>query len=193
MPRLTKEQRKEYTDRVHAAAVEQGGGCSDAEVYSAKKANFWCKEGHEFQSNPANVTRPKKPSWCPYCAGNARLTLQYFEQYADIRGGRCLSTEYLNNKTHLKFQCRREHVFELEARTVTWQRSWCKQCQFADLEDVDVYCEERGGRCLTRDYINNYSTIWIECAQGHRWRTARKHILDGRWCWACHLDNRSRH
>lgn len=190
MPRLNEQQRKEYTARVHSIALSRGGGCFDDVVYSSRSARFYCAEGHQFDALCANVIRKTNPSWCPYCAGNATLGIDYFQVYARQHGGECLSTDYVNNRSKLSFRCEEGHLFDLEARLITWQGSWCKECQYADLTDVDEYCAERGGRCVTRDYVPNHAVIWIECEQGHRWPTTRSHILDGRWCWACYLDYR---
>lgn len=54
-------------------------------------------------------------------------TLELFKEIAKLRNGKCLSTYYLDNKTHLEFQCEKEHIFSSQSITVK-RGSWCLQC-----------------------------------------------------------------
>jgi len=51
-------------------------------------------------------------NWCPYCAGNAWLTLEDMRTLAQKKGGGCLSDKYFNNSTKLKWVCKNNHIWE---------------------------------------------------------------------------------
>lgn len=44
---------------------------------------------------------------------------------ARARGGDCLSTEYLNNKTKLSWRCSKGHEWGAEPTTVKHSKTWC--------------------------------------------------------------------
>ena len=56
-----------------------------------------CHEGHTWSARPDNVLRSK--TWCPVCAGKAPLDLGRLQEHAARRGGECLATEYVNNRS----------------------------------------------------------------------------------------------
>ena len=43
-----------------------------------------------------------KNSWCPYCAGQAKNTLDIAKMVAINKGGDCISNEYVNGSSHLR-------------------------------------------------------------------------------------------
>jgi hypothetical protein len=47
---------------------------------------------------------------------------------AEIRGGLCLSEQYINSKTKLKWQCSKGHVWEALPTNVKNKGSWCPIC-----------------------------------------------------------------
>ena len=44
---------------------------------------------------------------------------------------------------------------------------------------------DRGGRWLSKEYINNITKLKWECAKGHRWWTTPMNIWKGAWCPEC--------
>lgn len=48
--------------------------------------------------------------------------------YVKKVGGKCLSTDYLNNEENLKFQCKKGHVFYESWADVKFSMRWCKEC-----------------------------------------------------------------
>ena len=44
---------------------------------------------------------------------------------------------------------------------------------------------ERGGRCISRVYINSTMPLLWECATGHRWSAVPGSIRKGSWCPEC--------
>ena len=65
----------------------------------ANKKIWWtCEKNHSWQATIYNPA--KNNSGCPLCARNGRrkYSIEYFQNFANKRGGQCLSTEYLQCK-----------------------------------------------------------------------------------------------
>ena len=44
---------------------------------------------------------------------------------------------------------------------------------------------ERGGDCLSIEYINSKTKMLFTCSFGHTWETSYNHIRSGKWCPVC--------
>lgn len=116
--------------QIKAIAESQGGAClSTKYVSSISKMMFRCAKGHEFEAIPKTV---QKGHWCQQCgfettASKRRLSIEYFKSLAMQRGGECLSIEYANTSTQLKFRCRIGHEWETAAANARAGK-WCPQC-----------------------------------------------------------------
>ena len=84
-----------------------------------------CKENHLWYTSLGNV---KNGKWCPYCAGNANLTLEYAKQIAFSRNGKCLSTTYRNSKTPMTWKCHQGHIWNIPLNNIKNSGSWCPYC-----------------------------------------------------------------
>ena len=84
-----------------------------------------CNKNHTWL---AMVTNIKQGKWCPYCAGNARLSIEQMHKIAEIRGGKCLSIEYINNNIKLLWQCAHNHIWEGRANDIIQKYKWCPIC-----------------------------------------------------------------
>ncbi|WP_404429601.1 hypothetical protein [Sutcliffiella horikoshii] len=47
------------------------------------------------------------------------------------------------------------------------------------------YAIERGGWCLSVEYVNQLTKLTWKCKEGHIWDTIPKHIIKGTWCPIC--------
>jgi hypothetical protein len=55
----------------------------------------------------------------------------YKRRYARIsckEGGNCLSKEYVNMHTKLKWQCEKGHIWEAKPTNIKNKSNWCKKC-----------------------------------------------------------------
>jgi len=107
-------------------AAERGGKCLAKEYRNNHTPLQWrCAEGHEWWARPQDIRR----TWCPYCARTARLEIQDLRRIARSRGGRLLSTLYINGKTPLLWCCHDGHVWNGPAASVKpngfHSGTWC--------------------------------------------------------------------
>ena len=87
------------------------------------------------------------------------------------RGGLCLSTDYVNNNTRLKWKCDKGHVWLAVPGSIQ-QGSWCPKCS-GKLESDEALSHLReialskGGECLAGAYTHGKTKISWRCAEGH--------------------------
>lgn len=130
----------------------------------------------------------KKGSWCPKCSGKYKRTIEDMQQIAESRGGKCLSTEYKNLNTKLKFQCSKGHEWKTTPSSILID-NWCPECSGSKkltIEKMQQIAESRGGKCLSDKYINNSTKLIWECQKGHKWEAMPMHVKNKKsWCPVC--------
>ncbi|CAE7237249.1 unnamed protein product [Symbiodinium natans] len=169
-------------------AVAKHGLCLAKEYINSKTKVLWqCELKHEWHATPSSVLHTG--SWCPTCAGNARKTLQQMRTHAEALGGRCLSTDYSNNYTPLRWTCHSGHQWLASALSVMSHKSWCPHCAKIapiGLIRLQAHAESLGGSCLSRQYTNSRNMLLWECKRGHAWKASASNILHGStWCPHC--------
>lgn len=106
-------------------AVIRGGRCMSASYPGSRAKLLWkCGHGHRWYAVPGNI---KRGNWCPICAGNQRMKLRDYRALATAHGGKCLSKQYRNNDTNLRWQCARGHEWFATGSSVR-RGSWCARC-----------------------------------------------------------------
>jgi len=71
-----------------------------------------------------------------------------------------------------------------------------KNIEFIDFKTLDVYrrddikkmqdlAESRGGKCLSKVYINSQTKLTWQCKEGHIWKAIPASVSFGRWCREC--------
>ena len=111
-------------EAMRAIAKQQGGFClSEVYVNSSTTLRFRCAEGHEWTAVPGSI---KRGSWCPFCIGRHK-TIEQMRKTAASKGGRCLSSRYVNGKTKLEWECSQGHRWWALPNSVS-RGSWCPEC-----------------------------------------------------------------
>ena len=108
------------------------------------------------------------------------------------RDGICLSKEYQGVKYKLFWQCNKNHKWYATPDSIL-SGSWCPICANKNrglkrahtLDHIQQTAMRRGGRCLSKVYINNQSKLLWECSATHRWEAKPSHVLAGHWCPVC--------
>jgi hypothetical protein len=169
------------------------------ESVTAKSVLLWeCAQGHQWNDTLARV---REGRWCPYpeCRYNRPFTLEDMQARARERGGQCLSSEYVNVHSPLRWMCSNGHVWENTPHRMRKGRhgrgTWCPVCAKAPkygLEDMQKVARSRGGECLAKKTGNVDLSLPWRCAEGHVWKTAFSNILRGSWCRKCSNEARWR-
>jgi len=66
-----------------------------------------------------------------------QYNIEYFRHWAVDKGGECLSTQYANVRTKLKFRCKSGHEWSAQPRKIL-EGSWCRECVFDRLRKYTV-------------------------------------------------------
>ena len=120
---------------------------------------------------------------------STRYTIDDLHEYAAYKEGKCLSTEYWDIETKYKWMCSKGHNWEA-AFPVIKQGGWCPVCLKKKtkedyLERLKAIAIERGGKCLSNEYINRITKLEFQCSKGHIWKTTSHSIVGNKWCPAC--------
>ena len=113
-------------------AKKHGGKCLTTDYAGNHKKMEWeCAVGHKWKATGSSV---KQGGWCATCAhirtGDLkRDSLDTYIKIASARGGKCLSTEYINSNTKLEFECAVGHTWKVVPTTVKFLGGWCKICK----------------------------------------------------------------
>ncbi len=112
-------------DDLHKIAYERGGVClSDSYINQTTKLKFKCGKKHIFESSPSSIFRG---TWCPFCAGKHKNSIETMHKIAKKNGGKCLSTDYTNVFTKLLWECANGHQFHSIPKHVI-NGHWCPNC-----------------------------------------------------------------
>src|SRR3989344_90201 len=171
-------------------ATRRGGRCLSSKYVNAHYKLSWiCKEKHIGIAEPNNIIRGH---WCPTCAGQTKLTIQEMQKIAAKHGGYCLSKKYINAHTKLKWQCDKGHIWEAEPTGIKHGDVWCKICSGLaplTIQKMHLIAAKKGGRCLSKKYINSKTKLRWRCANGHEWEAIPHHINRNHWCPVCNTSN----
>lgn len=126
---MKKSHRKTIENLIDAAR-KRNGTCLDSKYKGIKAHYQWeCQFGHKWPAIAESILRG---SWCPTCAGQRKITLEELREICQKKGGKLLSTEYINQHTKYEVICREGHIFQPQGMSLT-KGSWCKKCQSAEL------------------------------------------------------------
>lgn len=184
-------QRKTIED-MQKLAEERGGECLTEKYVNINSKFKWkCKEGHAWKAKPSYI---KIGHWCPICSRIKRVDtlLEETKDLAKSRGGECLSKKFVDYQTKLRFQCKEGHMWKTTPGIIK-SGSWCPECSYIKIRDAKrLYFEkfkeiakERGGRCLSKEYVNKDMKLQWECKEGHIWHTTPSVVREGSWCPIC--------
>jgi hypothetical protein len=185
---------KDCNDLQALAASRGGRVLSDYYIHSTTKLLWRCAEGHEWEAIPHSI---KRGSWCPVGADKRAAikrahTIEHMRALAEAKSGICLSENYTNVKSRLRWRCATGHEWETQASVILGGH-WCPQCEkfrlgrkyALSLKDIQKTARERGGECLSDSYLNAQQKLTWRCAKGHIWRANANSIRRGSWCPIC--------
>jgi len=169
-------------------ANQKGGECISFEYLNTSSLiEFKCINNHIWKTKATNIIYNN--SWCPYCNRNAKDNIETFKKIAIERNGKCLSNEYINSKSKLKFICKHNHTWEAIPENVKNQNVWCPYCGDVmplTIEEMKKLAIEKGGKCLSDKYIDNSTKLIWQCSKGHVWEATPNGVKSAKhWCPVC--------
>jgi len=178
-------------NKMKKLAERKGGKClSKKYIDNSTKLKWQCSKGHIWYTTPNRI---QQGTWCPICghkkgAEKQKNTIEDMKKLARSKGGECLSDNYVNNKTKLTWKCENGHIWKSRPNDIK-NGYWCPYCSGnikLTIEDMQRIALERGGWCLSMDYINNKTALWWQCGEGHVWFARPDSVKNnGTWCPIC--------
>lgn len=117
-----------------------------------------------------------------------KLTIEEMQEISEKRGGRCLSTKYIDSSTKLLWECHKGHKWRATPTKIKHQGTWCPKCsgnKKLTITEMKAIAKGRGGRCLSHQYMNNNTKLLWECSEKHKWAATPGNIKAGKWCPKC--------
>lgn len=183
-------------DRAHAIARERGGTCLSESYQNVHTKMPWrCKKGHRFEQTVNEITQ--KGQWCPVCrvrapvVGSARKSFDDLLETLAIAGITHTGTvTALHKKTEWQCECGFEWSATGQVMLKRKPENLCHNCAGIvpkTIEDMDAFARERGGRCLSTEYVNNRESLLWECANQHQWWAKWSNVGGKKrtWCPQC--------
>lgn len=122
-----------------------------------------------------------------------KINIIDMKNLAKERNGKCLSKKYIGAMKKLKWQCSEGHIWMASPASIKTGR-WCNLCGYKTsakklslgILKMQEVAEKKGGKCLSKDYVNNKSKLKWECSKGHTWYTVPANIMNKKsWCPIC--------
>ncbi len=111
-------------------AKSKDGECLSMKYFFAREKLEWkCKNNNHNSWFSTYDSVVNHGSWCPECAGFylKEEGLVRAKKIAEEKNGYCLSTEYINAKSKLKWECEKKHIWESRIDHVK-NGHWCPFC-----------------------------------------------------------------
>lgn len=180
----------EILARVDAHAAGHGGRClSRTRVEGDDPCLEWeCAEGHRFAARRRCVAGGQ---WCLACR-DAQGSWHQALARAEEQGGACLSPRVRGNNPRFHWRCAAGHVFTGTAYMVA-RGTWCPICagRRLGIEEMRAMAAARGGRCISRKFVDATTKLHWECHKGHRWwADAGALRYRDAWCPRCAEESR---
>ena len=123
------------------------------------------------------------------------ITIKDMQEYAQTREGECLSEKYINMTTPLQWRCKEGHTWKSMPTSTVTRKQWCPICMKKNsglekltIQEMRELAKEKGGECLSKEYINTDTKLEFKCAEGHTWKATGGSLKYGnKWCPKCRI------
>jgi len=157
------------------------------------KMPYMCNScGHKWSAVPGSIQCGRG---CPECglikrANNRKAntrTIQEVLQAAKLKGGKCLSKEYLGTDSKHLFECAKGHKWETSAYNILKGKSWCPTCagRYNRLDKLREIAKKRDGKLISTKYIDTSFKYTFKCSRGHIFKINVRGLSKGSWCSEC--------
>jgi len=134
---------------------------------------YKCSKNHVTEMS-YHVWRNNKYK-CKICgksetSSKQRLSYQYVKQKFEERNYKLLSTEYINKKTKLDFECPEKHLGKMSFDSFHYAKSICVECTGSkkhNINDIKIILQKDSYKLLSTEYKNNKTKLEMECPNNH--------------------------
>jgi len=147
--------RKLTIDHAKKLALQKGGLCLSTTYINAISKLLWrCNKNHEWKARYNDI---QSGYWCPTCGGILPLNINDARETARLKGGECLSNDYINCHLKLRWRCQMGHEWNACLATIKNKNTWCPVCRQSKGEElISHYLDELG-------ILYQRQKSWDEC------------------------------
>jgi len=180
--------------KVKTKEIAEGYEClSKVYLGNREKLLFRCDKGHIHKTSWSSFFNAS--SRCTICSGKKKKTIEEIKNYVESFDYKCLSEEYINNKTKLELECDKGHIYNASWDSF-FHKQRCPICWEKDsgrktLLEVEEFINEFGCKCLSKEYINSYTKLEFKCDREHIFYITLKSFRLHRRCPICAIENKS--
>jgi len=152
--------------RDHAKSKE-GYLLSNSYIGIAKQYEWKCSKRHEWMASGDSVVN--SDTWCIICEGlKLEHPLEDLKELVKQKGGKCLSTEYVNSRTKMLFQCNdKSHGPWWATANHIKNDHWCYKCSrnyiANPIQELKEVSRKKGWKLVSRDYVNAHTKLLFVC------------------------------
>lgn len=152
-----------------------------------------CSSHGKWEEEYRNVV--SRDLWCPKCRDKhtPEEYLELAKKYAQSKGGKCLSTEYVDIRSNMIWECSQHGTWESDYDNIVKRNRWCPTC-FREkqrkqcLDKAHKYAKDLGGICLTNTYndLNDNFTWKCHKSEHKAWKSKYNNVIGQKtWCPEC--------
>jgi len=134
---------------------------------TTQKLDYICSNGHKHKISWASWRGGHR---CPYCIGNAKLTIEFIKSEFKKEGYILLTKRYKNSNQKLEYICPNGH--EHQIAWLKWQAgrrcSYCSGKIKKTIEFIRSEFKKENYKLLTTKYINSDQKLDYVCPKGHK-------------------------
>jgi len=166
---------------------ERGGKCLSTKYANKRTLMKWeCSEGHIWCENFHTI---KSGKWCPACNYRRITTIYECKEYAISKGGFCLTQEYKDCTTKMKWKCSCGYIWNSTFGNLKHNDGWCPKCSKRSrktIKDAQEIAKSHGGKCLSDTIESHKSKLLWECSCGFQWKASFNSVHNYKsWCPKC--------
>lgn len=174
-------------DELQEHAKSKGGKLlSTAYIHNKDPLEWECSEGHKWITCWYNIRNNKH--WCHECGGSKPLTISVPQKHALTKGGKLISTEYVNANTKMEWECDKGHRW-----MATWGHigngKWCPRCAkkaSPTMEMIHELARKKNGRLLSTNYVDHKEHLIWQCERSHVFKSSWSSVSSSdTWCPKC--------
>jgi len=176
---------KHHLDQATSLARTNNGVCLSDICSSVTQKLVWvCSNNHQFE---ASLQKIHKGYWCPICPLQERMNEARLA--AKKCGGEIVTSTCSSIQKPLIWSCSNGHEFRASIFKIR-TGYWCPTCRRQEYQkekftDAKSFASQRGGFCLSKEYISSTKHLLWQCSKGHQWRSSYSNIRSGSWCPVC--------
>lgn len=148
------------------------------------KLKYRCSNDHIHSITWDNFKKGKR---CPYCSGNARISIGFIKDVFKRRGYILLTKKYRNNSQKLKYICPKGHKHSTS--WANWRKgARCPYCigqNKPTIEHMKLNFEKENYTLLSSVYKNNRQKLYYSCPVGHKHFISWNNWQQGKRCPYC--------